>query len=85
MDDSILKWLFDIKLSIEEIEGYFSIDSKDFHQYRKNPMLKRAVERNLEIIGEAMNRIVKKKPELGNEITSYTPMTTFQMKIFGRF
>jgi uncharacterized protein with HEPN domain len=31
---------------------------KDFNQYKSNTLLKRAIERNLEIIGEAVNRIL---------------------------
>jgi uncharacterized protein with HEPN domain len=58
MDEKILKWLFDIKLAIEEIESYFQDFPKDFNQYSKNLILKRAVERDLEIIGEAVNRIL---------------------------
>ncbi len=59
MDEKILKWLFDIKVAIQEIEGFFHDFPKDFNQYRSNIILKRAVERNLEIIGEAVNRILK--------------------------
>lgn len=70
MDDKILKWLFDIKFSIDEIEGYFANRKRDFLQYRENPMLKRAVERNLEIIGEAMNRILSRDSKFGEKITS---------------
>lgn len=62
MDERILKWLYDIKLSIEEIEGFFNDFPEDFNRYSSNIMLKRAVERNLEIIGEAVNRIIKKDP-----------------------
>ena len=58
MDERIHKWLYDIKLSIEEIDFFFQNTEKDFFKYRANIMLKRAVERNLEIIGEAVNRIV---------------------------
>lgn len=60
MDERILKWFYDIKLSIDEIESFFENDSKEFLEYQKNIMLKRAIERNLEIIGEAVNRIIKK-------------------------
>lgn len=60
MDERILKWLYDIKLAIEEIELYFENTDKDFSEYQKNIMLKRAVERDLEIIGEAVNRIIKR-------------------------
>ena len=55
MDERILKYLLDIENSINEIEGYFKEISKNFNVYRQNVMLKRAVERNLEIIGEAVN------------------------------
>ena len=55
MDERILKWLYDIKIAINEIDEYFLEHPKDFLKYRQNLMLKRAVERDLEIIGEAMN------------------------------
>ena len=59
MDEKILKWLFDIKIAIDEIETYFIDIPKDFNYYSSNTILKRAVERDLEIIGEAVNRILK--------------------------
>lgn len=70
MDEKILKWLFDIRMTIEEIEGYFENKEKDFFQYRKNSMLKRAIERNLEIIGEAMKRILKNDSSFENKISN---------------
>jgi uncharacterized protein with HEPN domain len=60
MDERILKWLYDIKLAIEEIDSFFIEEQKDFFIYRNNLMLKRAVERNLEIIGEAVNRVISR-------------------------
>lgn len=47
MDERILKWLYDIKLCIDEIDNFFHEDEKDFVKYRNNLMLKRAIERNL--------------------------------------
>lgn len=70
MDDRILKWLFDIEYAIKEIDGYFENYEKDFFKYKENLMLKRAVERNLEIIGEAMNRILIRDSDFENRITS---------------
>ncbi len=70
MDERILKWLYDIKITIEEIDGYFENREKDFFEYRKNIMLKRAIERNLEIIGEAMNRIIKRDNSFENKISN---------------
>lgn len=60
MDEKILKWLYDIKSAIDEIEGYFNDFPKDFNQYSTNLILKRAIERDLEIIGEAVNWILNK-------------------------
>ncbi|MCD4818199.1 MAG: DUF86 domain-containing protein [Candidatus Cloacimonetes bacterium] len=64
MEERIKKWLFDVKLSIDEIESYFTDQPKNFFEYQKNVMLKRAIERNLEIIGEAVNRILKTNSEI---------------------
>jgi uncharacterized protein with HEPN domain len=70
MDERILKWLYDIKIAIEEVDGYFPEQERDFLKYRQNLMLKRAVERNLEIIGEAMNRILTRDKEFESKITN---------------
>jgi uncharacterized protein with HEPN domain len=63
MTEKLLKLLYDIKLSLDDIESYFETESKTFENYQKNSLLKRAIERNLEIIGEAMNRILKEDPD----------------------
>lgn len=68
MDEKILKSLYDIKLAIEEIDLFVSNEEKTFTNYSKNILLKRGVERNLEIIGEAVNRILKDNPAF--EITN---------------
>ena len=60
MDNEILTWLFDIKLSIEEIESYFSDGERKYELFINDLRTKRAVERNLEIIGEALKRILDK-------------------------
>lgn len=54
----VKKYLFDIKESIDSIENYLG-DQRDFSVYVSNKMLRRAIEREFEIIGEAMNRIEK--------------------------
>lgn len=68
MDEKIQKWLYDIVSAIDEIEGYFEDFPRDFNQYSNNLILKRAIERDLEIIGEAVNRILKQDPDfpIGN-------------------
>ena len=57
MDDKVLKLLFEIKIAIDEIDAFFEKENKTFINYSQNTLLKRGIERNLEIIGEATNRI----------------------------
>ena len=59
MDEKILKWLYDIQKATNEIEHHLGKFPRDFRQYQSNTLLKRAVERNLEIVGEAVNRILR--------------------------
>ena len=60
MDPEIKTWLFDVLQSIAEIESYFEAKPKRFDEYIADIKTKRAVERDIEIIGEAVNRILKK-------------------------
>jgi uncharacterized protein with HEPN domain len=63
MDREINKWLFDISQSIEEIEQFLPAGQRNFELYKQDIKTKRAIERNLEIIGEAVGRILGKNPE----------------------
>jgi uncharacterized protein with HEPN domain len=58
MDNEFKKYLFDIQESIDSIQKYLG-DKRDFKVYMADKMLRRAVEREFEIIGEAMSRIEK--------------------------
>jgi len=60
MDSEIKTWLFDILQSIKEIESYFENQPRIFENYTNDTKTKRAVERDIEIIGEAANRILKR-------------------------
>jgi uncharacterized protein with HEPN domain len=56
MDNEINKYLFDILEASRSIENYLG-QKRDFNDYKTDKMLRRAVERELEIIGEAMFRL----------------------------
>ncbi len=60
MDIEIKLWLYDILNAIKEIESFFIGVPKTFRDFQNDLKTKRATERNIEIIGEAMNRILKK-------------------------
>ena len=63
VDNEIKKHLFDIQESICSIENYLGAQ-RNFFVYKENKMLRRAIEREFEIIGEAMNRIIKLFPDI---------------------
>ena len=63
MQVEVAVWLVDIQRSIDEI-FYFLGDKRDFFAYQKDLKTKKAVERNLEIIGEAVNRIMQAQTDV---------------------
>lgn len=66
MQDDIRIWLNDIERAILEI-NLFLPQRRDFYEFKSDLKTKRAVERNIEIIGEAMSRILKEESKI--EIT----------------
>ncbi len=67
MKREISKHLFDIKISIDSINEYLG-RKRNFFEYQNNKLLRRGIEREIEIIGEAMSRALKIDPDL--EITN---------------
>lgn len=63
MQKEIQTWLEDIKQSIEEIESFLP-ETRNFFEFRKDLKTRKAIERNIEIIGEAVNRILQFDPEI---------------------
>lgn len=60
MDNRHLKaHLYDISTAIDEVQSFFEQVPRRFDEYSKNLMLRRAVERNIGIIGEAVNKILQ--------------------------
>lgn len=88
MDNEIKTWLYDILQSINEIDSYYEDKPKIYEEYRTDIKTKRAIERDLEIIGEAVNRILKKdnsfkinnaKQIMEQETELFTDMTRYLM------
>ena len=59
MDEYIEKHLIDVLNATNEVETYFADAPKLFQNFQKDMLRQRAVERNIEIKGEAINRILK--------------------------
>jgi len=62
MENEIKTWLVDIIQAMEEI-NLFLPNKKDFFEFQKDLKTKRAIEMNVEIIGEAVSRILKVDPK----------------------
>ena len=63
MSDEVKKYLMDILESIIAIEEYLG-EHRNFNIYNNTRQLRDAIERRLEIIGEATNRTMKLNPDL---------------------
>lgn len=79
MDNNIKTWLYNILNAVNEIESFFVDRPKEFLNYQNDLRTKRAVERNIEIIGEAMNRILKENEEI--EISSSRKIVDIRNRI----
>jgi uncharacterized protein with HEPN domain len=63
MENDIKTWLIDILQAIDEINQFLP-EKNNFFDFQKDTKTRRAIERNVEIIGEAVNRIIKLDPEI---------------------
>jgi len=63
MQLKISKYLLDIRTSIDSIYEYIG-EQRNFDVYLANKQLRRSVERELEIIGEAVNNILQLDPSI---------------------
>ncbi|MGC1514696.1 MAG: HepT-like ribonuclease domain-containing protein [Maribacter sp.] len=58
MGNEIRAWLADIEQAIQEIQAFLP-EKREYSKFQEDLKGKRAIERNLEIIGEAVNRVLK--------------------------
>ena len=64
MDRRLGKYLSDILSSILEIESFMAERPKQYAVFCSDTLFRRGVERNIEIMGEAMNQALKINPNL---------------------
>jgi uncharacterized protein with HEPN domain len=63
MQLKIQKYLLDILTSVDSINEYLG-KQRNFNVYLENKQLRRSVERELEIIGEAVSKILQLNPDI---------------------
>ena len=70
------KYLYDIQQATRLIREF--TDGKTFTDYQSNVMMRAAVEREFEIIGEAMTRLAKLVPDIASRISEYEQIIGFR-------
>lgn len=79
MNSRSSKLLFDVLESGRSIRGWCA--GRSFTEYEKDRQFRRAVEREFEIIGEALNRLSQAEPELAARITELPRIVGFRNRI----
>lgn len=64
MDRKLQKYLTDILGAINEIEFFLEGRPREYETFCNDLLFRRGIERNIEIMGEAMNQALKIDPEL---------------------
>lgn len=76
MSPEIRKFLYDIRLACEALTEF--TDGKSLDEYRVDLLLRSGVERQLTIIGEALNQALRVEPTLAERITPIRDIINFR-------
>lgn len=69
-------WLYDITQAGERLSRF--IAEKDWSRYQSDDLLRAGVERQFEIIGEALNQLRRHAPELATRIREHEKIIGFR-------
>jgi uncharacterized protein with HEPN domain len=75
----VQKYLFDIAEACGLIEEF--VAGKSFEDYTQDRMLRSAVERQLEIVGEALAGLLRVAPELSARVTDARRIIAFRNRL----
>lgn len=76
MDIEVKAALYDIQQACQFVVDF--IANSEFADYQADVMLKSAVERQFITIGEALNKAIRQKPNLNNQITDARKIIDFR-------
>lgn len=76
MDDGAKKHLHDILEACKLIERF--VGDKTLTGYQSDPMLRSAVERQFQIIGEALQQLIREYPSTAKSISDYRSIINFR-------
>jgi uncharacterized protein with HEPN domain len=75
----VRKYLYDIAVAAEYIAQFTA--GKTYEEYCTDPMLRSAVERQFEIIGEALNQLLRREPDLQRRISNAPLIIAFRNRL----
>ena len=70
------KFLFDIRAAIDLLLQF--TDGRTYEEYSQDAMLRAAVERQFEIVGEGINQLARIDPETASKITEFQRIISFR-------
>ena len=73
------KYLYDIAEAADYIAQVTA--DRTYEEYHANPMLRSAVERQFEIIGEALNQLLRREPDLQKRISDASLIIAFRNRL----
>jgi uncharacterized protein with HEPN domain len=76
MQLEVKKYLFDVRQACARVVEFTA--GKSFGDYTQDPMLKAAVERQFEIVGEALNRLAKLDAGVVAQISDHRRIIAFR-------
>jgi uncharacterized protein with HEPN domain len=75
----VRKYLFDIVEACELLVQFSA--GKTFDDYQRDPLLRSAVERQFEIVGEALNQAVKLDVEVADQVSDSRRIIAFRNRL----
>jgi len=78
-----LKLLEDVRLAAERIGDFTGGRSLD--DYRSDALLRSAIERQFEIIGEALSQLSRRDPETTRRVSDYRLIIAFRNQLIHRY
>ncbi len=69
-------YLFDIQRASDLLDQFTR--GKEFHDYECSPLLRSAIERQFEIIGEALNQLAVRHPDVTKQISEHRKIIAFR-------
>lgn len=76
MEPTVKKLVYDIDRAVALIVLF--TQGRRFADYKADPLLRSAVERQFEIVGEALNRLNRTNPEMISHISEYRRIIDFR-------